>query len=393
VGSPSAASALVVVGPRVGTVSPWSSKATDIAHNCGLDIRRVERVTEYHLALNPAGEPLSPQQWAAVADLVHDRMTESVFATTAASAVLFDEREAEAVEHVDVVGRGRVALEEADTAYGLALSDDEIDYLAAAFAGLGRNPSDVELMMFAQANSEHCRHKIFNATFVVDGEVQTQTLFGMIRHTEATHPGTTVVAYSDNASVMRGGHTERWLPEGVTGEGDAARYAARPGEVHVLMKVETHNHPTAISPFPGAATGAGGEIRDEGATGRGSRPKAGLTGFSVSNLALPGTAMPHVLGELQGVNAAVIREVEVPSAGGAPATKKAEFVRFEPYVKGKLTEAEYDEFVRDTVNFLDYVGEPAKAKRVALGVWVVLFLLAFSGFAYLLKKEYWKDVN
>ena len=292
VGSPSAASALVVVGPRVGTVSPWSSKATDIAHNCGLDIRRVERVTEYHLALNPAGEPLSPQQWAAVADLVHDRMTESVFATTAASAVLFDEREAEAVEHVDVIGRGRVALEEADTAYGLALSDDEIDYLAAAFTGLGRNPSDVELMMFAQANSEHCRHKIFNATFVVDGEVQTQTLFGMIRHTEATNPGTTVVAYSDNASIMRGGHTERWLPAGVTGAGEAARYAARPGEVHVLMKVETHNHPTAISPFPGAATGAGGEIRDEGATGRGSRPKAGLTGFSVSNLALPGTDEP-----------------------------------------------------------------------------------------------------
>ncbi len=295
-GPSASGAALVVVGPRVGTVSPWSSKATDIAHNCGLDLRRVERVTEYHLTLDPAGSgagaALDPPQWAAVADLVHDRMTESVFTTTAASAVLFDEREAEAVEHVDVVGRGRAALEEADTAYGLALSDDEIDYLAAAFTGLGRNPSDVELMMFAQANSEHCRHKIFNATFVVDGEVQSQSLFGMIRHTEATHPGATVVAYSDNASIMRGGHTERWLPESVTGQGEAARYAARPGEVHVLMKVETHNHPTAISPFPGAATGAGGEIRDEGATGRGSRPKAGLTGFSVSNLALPGTDEP-----------------------------------------------------------------------------------------------------
>ena len=283
---------LVVVGPRVGTVSPWSSKATDIAHNCGVDVRRVERVTEFLLTLDDDSTALSAKQWAACADLLHDRMTESAFATVAASAALFDEREADAMEHVDVLGGGRAALEAADAAYGLALSDDEIDYLAAAFAAMGRNPTDVELMMFAQANSEHCRHKIFNATFVVDGEPQPQSLFGMIRHTEAVNPGRTVVAYSDNASVMAGGPTERWLPVGVSGEGDHARYAARPGDVHVLMKVETHNHPTAISPFPGAATGAGGEIRDEGATGRGSRPKAGLTGFSVSNLALPGAREP-----------------------------------------------------------------------------------------------------
>ncbi|MBP9919094.1 MAG: phosphoribosylformylglycinamidine synthase, partial [Dermatophilaceae bacterium] len=176
---------LVVVGPRVGTVSPWSSKATDIAHNCGVDVRRVERVTEFLLTLDDDSTALSAKQWAACADLLHDRMTESAFATVAASAALFDEREADAMEHVDVLGGGRAALEAADAAYGLALSDDEIDYLAAAFAAMGRNPTDVELMMFAQANSEHCRHKIFNATFVVDGEPQPQSLFGMIRHTEA----------------------------------------------------------------------------------------------------------------------------------------------------------------------------------------------------------------
>ena len=286
--SPAPSPCLVVVGPRVGTVSPWSSKATDIAHNCGVDIRRVERVTEYLLDA-PADAPLTPTQWAACAQVLHDRMTESVFASIESSAALFDERVADAMEHVDVLGGGRGALEAADTAYGLALSDDEIDYLAAAFTSMGRNPTDVELMMFAQANSEHCRHKIFNATFIVDGAPQPMSLFGMIRHTEATHPGRTVVAYSDNASVMEGGVVPRWLPQAQT---EPSRYVAHEDTVHVLMKVETHNHPTAISPFPGAATGAGGEIRDEGATGRGSRPKAGLTGFSVSNLELPGTSEP-----------------------------------------------------------------------------------------------------
>jgi phosphoribosylformylglycinamidine synthase len=278
--------AVVVVAPRLGTLSPWASKATDIAHNCGVDVRRVERVTEYHLATD---EPLTEAQWAAAADLLHDRMTETALPTRADAAALFDEREAEPMERVDVLGRGRAAVEEANTAYGLALSEDEVEYLVEAFTGLRRNPTDVELMMFAQANSEHCRHKIFNADFVVDGVVQPRSLFGMIRYTEEVAGAGTVVAYVDNASVMVGGRRVRWLPESADGP---SRYAGRDDDVHVLMKVETHNHPTAISPFPGAATGAGGEIRDEGATGRGSQPKAGLTGFAVSNLHLPGLEEP-----------------------------------------------------------------------------------------------------
>ncbi|HRC12360.1 MAG TPA: phosphoribosylformylglycinamidine synthase, partial [Dermatophilaceae bacterium] len=283
--APSDPATVLVVAPRLGTVSPWASKATDIAHNCGFDIRRVERVTEYRFE----GAALTGADLATAAGLVHDRMTESVLLEHAGAAALFDEREAEPLAHVEVLARGREALVEANTAYGLALSDDEVDYLVDAFRGLGRDPSDVELMMFAQANSEHCRHKIFNARFVIDGEVQDRSLFQMIRHTEAVSPRHTVVAYSDNASVMEGGVVPRWLPQAQT---EPSRYAAHEDTVHVLMKVETHNHPTAISPFPGAATGAGGEIRDEGATGRGSRPKAGLTGFAVSNLHLPGTDEP-----------------------------------------------------------------------------------------------------
>ena len=283
--APSDPATVLVVAPRLGTVSPWASKATDIAHNCGFDIRRVERVTEYRFE----GAALTGADLGTAAGLVHDRMTESVLLEHAGAAALFDEREAEPLAHVEVLARGREALVEANTAYGLALSDDEVDYLVDAFRGLGRDPSDVELMMFAQANSEHCRHKIFNARFVIDGEVQDRSLFQMIRHTEAVSPRHTVVAYSDNASVMEGGLVPRWLPQVQT---EPSRYAAHEDTVHVLMKVETHNHPTAISPFPGAATGAGGEIRDEGATGRGSRPKAGLTGFAVSNLHLPGTDEP-----------------------------------------------------------------------------------------------------
>ncbi|KGN34247.1 phosphoribosylformylglycinamidine synthase [Knoellia sinensis KCTC 19936] len=279
------AQTLVVVGPRLGTISPWASKATDIAHNCGIDLRRVERVTEFTVE----GVALTADAWGEVAAVLHDRMTETALPTREATAALFEEREAEPMEHVDVLAGGRAALEGANTAYGLALSDDEIDYLRDAFTGLQRNPTDVELMMFAQANSEHCRHKIFNADFIVDGEPQVKSLFGMIRHTEAVAGAGTVVAYKDNASVMQGGRIERWLPE--RGDGPAP-YVATEEDVHVLMKVETHNHPTAISPFPGAATGAGGEIRDEGATGRGSAPKAGLTGFVVSNLHLPGTEEP-----------------------------------------------------------------------------------------------------
>jgi phosphoribosylformylglycinamidine synthase len=285
-----APSTVVVTAPRLGTVSPWASKATDIAHNCGFDLHRIERVTEYTLH----GAELSDAQWLAAADQLHDRMTESALRHREDAAHLFDEREAEPLAHVDVLGEGRAALEGANTAYGLALSDDEIDYLVDAFTGLQRNPSDVELMMFAQANSEHCRHKIFNADFVVDGEAHTRSLFGMIRHTEAVTGAGTVVAYKDNASIMEGGERSRWLP---TAQDGPSPYAAREGVAHVLMKVETHNHPTAISPFPGAATGAGGEIRDEGATGRGSQPKAGVAGFAVSNLHLPGTQEPWETGD------------------------------------------------------------------------------------------------
>ena len=283
----------LVVAPRLGTVSPWASKATDIAHNCGLAIRRVERVSEFQLSLKSGllggVKPLSPEELQGVAALLHDRMTESVLLQREAAAHLFDEQPGKPMVSVDVLAGGRATLVAANTEFGLALSDDEIDYLVAAFQGLRRNPTDVELMMFAQANSEHCRHKIFNARFTIDGVDEPQSMFGMIRHTHQQAPQHTVIAYSDNASVMEGGEVERWLPEGYT---NAPRYGARQDTVHVLMKVETHNHPTAISPFPGASTGAGGEIRDEGATGRGSKPKAGLTGFSVSNLHLPGTDEP-----------------------------------------------------------------------------------------------------
>jgi phosphoribosylformylglycinamidine synthase len=287
---------LIVVMPRLGTVSPWASKATDIARVCGAGaagagggatLHRVERVTEYRLALKSGllggPKPLSADERAALGALLHDRMTESVAFEPEAARHLFDAQPAPPLAHVDVLGRGRAALVQANGEFGLALSDDEIDYLVEAFATLKRNPSDVELMMFAQANSEHCRHKIFNAEFTIDGQRQPLSMFGMIRHTEKTSPQHTVVAYSDNAAVMEGGPVRRWLPEGFT---NAPRYAERDDLAHVLMKVETHNHPTAISPFPGAATGAGGEIRDEGATGRGARPKAGLTGFSVSHLHL-----------------------------------------------------------------------------------------------------------
>jgi len=280
--APAGAASTLVVTPRLGTVSPWASKATDIAHNCGLALRRVERVTQYFLSLKAPligkAPALDGDQLAAAAALLHDRMTESVLPALDGAAALFAELPPQPMAHVDVLGGGRAALEQANTGFGLALAEDEIDYLVDAFTKLGRNPTDVELMMFAQANSEHCRHKIFNADFTIDGVRQDKSLFGMIRHTHRTHPQHTVIAYADNASVMEGHEIERFVPR----EGQA--YAKDRATHHVLMKVETHNHPTAISPFPGASTGAGGEIRDEGATGRGSKPKAGLTGFTVSKL-------------------------------------------------------------------------------------------------------------
>ncbi|HSO44110.1 MAG TPA: phosphoribosylformylglycinamidine synthase, partial [Rhodoferax sp.] len=278
--------ALIVVTPRFGTVSPWASKATDIAHNCGLAVHRVERIVEYRLSLKSGllGKPtLTEAQLAQVADLLHDRMTESVMFDRATAFELFASLPAAPMAHVDVLAGGKPALLAANTEFGLALADDEMDYLVQAFTQLQRNPTDVELMMFAQANSEHCRHKIFNAEFTIDGVAQPHTLFGMIRHTHQTNPQHMLVAYSDNASVMEGSVVERFSAPSAAVAG-LVSYGKQSATQHILMKVETHNHPTAISPFPGAATGAGGEIRDEGATGRGSKPKAGLTGFTVSKI-------------------------------------------------------------------------------------------------------------
>jgi len=314
--------ALVVVMPRLGTVSPWASKATDIARNCGLVLHRVERVTEFRLQiktglLGGAGKPLDAAELQACAMLLHDRMTESVAFEREAGQHLFDEQAAEPMAHVDVLGAGRAALVPANTEFGLALSDDEIDYLVRAFTGLARNPTDVELMMFAQANSEHCRHKIFNADFSIDGQRQPLSMFGMIRNTEKLSPQHSIVAYSDNAAVMEGGPVQRWLPQGFT---NAPLYGARAETAHVLMKVETHNHPTAISPFPGASTGAGGEIRDEGATGRGAKPKAGLTGFTVSNLHLPGLDEPwerNPVGKPSHIASALQIMIDGPLGGAA----------------------------------------------------------------------------
>ncbi|MES9962101.1 MAG: phosphoribosylformylglycinamidine synthase [Candidatus Sedimenticola sp. 20ELBAFRAG] len=277
---------LLLVVPRPGTISPWSTKATDIAHNCGLTrIERLERGIAYYL--NVEGDPLSDAELFAARAALHDRMTESVFSELEEAACLFTHADPKPYTSVDVVGGGKPALEQANTELGLALSDDEIDYLVESFQALERNPTDVELMMFAQANSEHCRHKIFNADWIIDGEAQERSLFKMIRNTTDKSPENVLSAYKDNAAVMSGHEGERFIP---APEDHAYGYSRE--NIHILMKVETHNHPTAISPDPGAATGSGGEIRDEGATGTGSKPKAGLTGFSVSNLRIPGAGQP-----------------------------------------------------------------------------------------------------
>ena len=275
---------LFLVTPRLGTISPWASKATNIAENCGLEgIERIERGMAVWLeGVLTDGQK---QQWA---DLLHDRMTESVLTDIDAAAQLFHHIQSETFSTVDVLGGGKEALVKANTEMGLALSADEIDYLVENYQALQRNPSDVELMMFAQANSEHCRHKIFNADFILNGEKQPKSLFGMIRDTHNAHPEGTVVAYKDNSSVIEGAKIERFYPNAAENQG----YRFHEEDTHIIMKVETHNHPTAIAPFAGAATGAGGEIRDEGATGKGSRPKAGLTGFTVSNLNIPGLEQP-----------------------------------------------------------------------------------------------------
>jgi phosphoribosylformylglycinamidine synthase len=281
------------VFPRLGTISPWASKATDIAHNCGLKaVRRIERGVRYTLTPTKGllgVKTLDAQQLELIAGALHDRMTETVVDQAFDGSGLFASLPGKPIQTIDVLGQGVAALVHANSELGLALSPDEIDYLENAFTHLGRNPTDVELMMFAQANSEHCRHKIFNAQWVIDGVAQDNTLFGMIRATHAAQPEGTIVAYSDNAAIMAGGPATLFHAGAAQQAADGAQSGAPAYDhyqavVHTLMKVETHNHPTAIAPFPGAATGAGGEIRDEGATGRGSAPKAGLTGFTVSNL-------------------------------------------------------------------------------------------------------------
>ncbi len=282
------------VVPRPGTISPWSSKATDILHVCGLTtVRRVERGVCYTLgltggpapALSPA-LPLSPARRAALAAPLHDRMIEAVLGEDDDAALLFAASAPPPLQRIDLSG-GRAALQAANASLGLALASDEIDYLLDTFRALGRDPSDVELMMFAQANSEHCRHKIFNAEFVIDGIAQPRSLFAMIRNTSERSPAGVLSAYRDNAAVIEGSWGTRWFPDPTSGI-----YRGSDEPVDILMKVETHNHPTAIAPFPGAATGAGGEIRDEGAVGRGAKPKAGLVGFSVSHLHIPQFAQP-----------------------------------------------------------------------------------------------------
>ena len=275
---------LLLVTPRPGTISPWSSKATDIAHNCGLSqILRLER----GLAFSIQGPNLNEGQWKQLAALLHDRMMETVFTDLQQAEQLFSHHQPAPVQRVDILGQGRSALEQANIKLGLALAQDEIDYLLTAFTGLGRNPTDIELYMFAQANSEHCRHKIFNADWVIDGVAQPKTLFKMIKNTFEHTPDYVLSAYKDNAAVMEGSQVGRFYATAEKGI-----YDYHQEEAHILMKVETHNHPTAISPWPGAATGSGGEIRDEGATGRGAKPKAGLVGFSVSNLRIPGFEQP-----------------------------------------------------------------------------------------------------
>ncbi|MBV6288397.1 phosphoribosylformylglycinamidine synthase [Pseudomonas aegrilactucae] len=301
---------LFLVMPRFGTISPWSSKASDIAHNCGLEnVQRLERGTAFYVS----GE-LSAADVAAVAELLHDRMTQIVLGKLEEAAGLFSHAQPKPLTAIDILGGGRAALEKANVELGLALAEDEIDYLVTSFQGLKRNPHDIELMMFAQANSEHCRHKIFNASWDIDGQSQEKSLFGMIKNTYQMHSEGVLSAYKDNASVIVGSVAGRFFPNPET-----RQYGAVQEPVHILMKVETHNHPTAIAPFPGASTGSGGEIRDEGATGRGAKPKAGLTGFTVSNLQIPGFEQPweKPYGKPERIVTALDIMIEGPLGGAA----------------------------------------------------------------------------
>lgn len=302
---------LLLVIPRLGTISPWSSKATDIAHHCDLSqIRRLERGLAYYID----AQELTEEQWSQLAGLLHDPMTENVFPRLEQGAQLFTQQPPQPMRNINVLGEGRNALVEANQVLGLALADDEIDYLQTAFKKLGRNPNDIELYMFAQANSEHCRHKIFNANWIIDGQRQPESLFSMIKHTFKQTPDHVLSAYKDNAAVMEGSQIGRFYADA-----DSAIYDFHQEETHILMKVETHNHPTAISPWSGAATGSGGEIRDEGATGRGAKPKAGLVGFSVSNLRIPGFEQPWEVnfGKPENIASALAIMTEAPLGSAA----------------------------------------------------------------------------
>jgi phosphoribosylformylglycinamidine synthase len=299
----------IIIVPRPGTISPWSSKATDIARNCGLSmVRRLERAVLYRISGTDEGNR------GALAALLHDRMTQAVLPALSDAAVLFATAEPGKLQSIDILGGGRAALVAANTSLGLALADDEIDYLLQSFRDLGRNPNDIELMMFAQANSEHCRHKIFNADWTIDGERAERSLFKMIRNTYEKNPRGVLSAYKDNSSVLSGAVGGRFFADP-----ESHQYGYHREPIHILCKVETHNHPTAIAPFPGAATGSGGEIRDEGATGRGSKPKAGLTGFSVSNLRIPGFEQPWEVpyGKPERIVSALDIMIEGPLGGAA----------------------------------------------------------------------------
>ncbi|MBF8679220.1 phosphoribosylformylglycinamidine synthase [Pseudomonas fulva] len=301
---------LFLVVPRLGTISPWASKASDIAHNCGLQsIQRLERGIAYYVA----GD-LSDADVEQVSAQLHDRMTQRVLGQLEQAADMFSHAQPRPMTSVDILAGGRDALAQANIDLGLALAEDEVDYLVTAFQNLKRNPNDIELMMFAQANSEHCRHKIFNASWDIDGQAQDKSLFGMIKNTYQMHSEGVLSAYKDNASVIVGNVAGRFYPNPET-----RQYGAVQEPVHILMKVETHNHPTAIAPFSGASTGSGGEIRDEGATGRGAKPKAGLTGFTVSNLRIPGFEQPweQAYGKPERIVDALDIMIEGPLGGAA----------------------------------------------------------------------------
>ncbi|MCM2130101.1 phosphoribosylformylglycinamidine synthase [Larsenimonas rhizosphaerae] len=342
---PPAAGRQVLVVPRLGTLSPWSSKATDIAHNCSLDgVRRIERGIVYDITF---GQLPDEEVQRRILDHLHDRMTETVLHDTADAVHLFDTQAPRPLAHVDIIGGGRPELETANRELGLALADDEIDYLVEAFTALGRNPADIELMMFAQANSEHCRHKIFNASWTIDGEAQPLSLFKMIKNTNEQGGDNVLSAYSDNAAIIRGLSAGRFFPSPTD-----HRYGYHQEPIHILMKVETHNHPTAIAPHPGASTGAGGEIRDEGATGIGGKPKAGLAGYSVSNLRMPGFIQPweeYDYGKPGRIKSALDIMIEAPI--GAAAFNN-EFGR--PNLNGYFRTYEQDVISRDGIERRGY---------------------------------------